>query len=196
MTDYLGIAYQLGLGISLSACTGLRAFLPILVVSLLARFHFLKIGNGFEWIGSDATIIVFAVATIIEILADKIGGLDNFLDSIGFVVKPVAATILFSSIFTDIDPFLALVLGLVVGGGTAGAVHFKKASVRALSTLFTFTIVNPIISFIEDLLVSVMVFLSFIAPYIVILMFIFLGCYIFKKLKTIKKPLAKSSELP
>ena len=49
----LGIAMALCLGLGLAAATGLRAFLPLLIVAVLSRFHLLGVnfGEGFAFTG-------------------------------------------------------------------------------------------------------------------------------------------------
>ena len=43
------LATQLAMGFALAASAGLRAFLPIFVVGLLARQGYLDLGASFEW---------------------------------------------------------------------------------------------------------------------------------------------------
>ena len=82
------------LGLGLSASTGLNTFLPLLLLSTAARFHIagIELGQKFDWLSSDTAIIVLIVASIVEIIADKVPAVDHFLDSIGTFVRPLAAT--------------------------------------------------------------------------------------------------------
>lgn len=155
---------QVCLGISLSACAGLRAFLPLLVLGILARAGYVQVGPGFAWIGSDPSLVIFGAATVVEILADKIPAVDHFLDSGGLFIKPVAGTILFSTVIIRMDPLLAVVLGLIVGGSLSELIHIKKAGLRVASSGMTGGAGNPFLSIAEDAGASAGVALSFIAP--------------------------------
>jgi uncharacterized membrane protein len=164
--EYAHLALQIALGISLSACAGLRAFLPILIISVLARMGYLQVGDSFQWMGSTPALIVFGTATVLEIAADKVPVLDNFLDSIGTFVKPVAGTVLFSTVILKFDPIIAVTLGLIVGGSISELVHQKKAMVRASSTMFTAGSGNTFLSTVEDVGVMAGTALAVAAPYL------------------------------
>jgi len=128
------MAVQLMMGVSLAACAGLRAWLPLLCVGLLARTGYVSLGPSFEFLTGNALLIVLGVATVLELLGDKIVAIDNVLDAIGTVARPVAGTLLTASVITNTDPLYSVILGLILGGGAALTVHTGKAVVRAKST--------------------------------------------------------------
>lgn len=55
------------LGIALSAACGFRIFVPFLVVSLVGVLGGLPLPGGFEWLNTSQALILFAVASGIEI---------------------------------------------------------------------------------------------------------------------------------
>ncbi|MHC9543192.1 MAG: DUF4126 domain-containing protein [Vulcanimicrobiota bacterium] len=181
----LVVLMQVAMGVSLAACAGLRAFLPLFVISILARTGYLHLHQGFEWMGSIPALITFGTATLIEILGDKIPAVDNLLDSAGIVVKPVAGAVLVSSVVVKMDPLLAIVLGIIAGGSIAGIIHSGKAGVRVASTGLTLGIANPIVSVAEDLGVISGVALAVIAPIaaltVIVLVSILVRAFIRKK---------------
>ncbi len=122
------------MGIGLAASAGLRAWLPMLVTGFLARSGFLPLNPAFDFLARTEVLVVLAAATIVELLADKIIGLDHLLDAIGTVTRPICGTILVASVMTQADPWIATLLGIVAGGGTALSVHGAKAIVRAKSS--------------------------------------------------------------
>jgi len=195
--QYAHMAVQIALGVSLSACAGLRAFLPLLAIGILHRLGYLNVGQSFEWIGSTPALIVFGTATVIEITADKIPVLDNVLDSIGVFVKPVAGTILFSTVVVKMSPLLAVVLGIVVGGGMSELIHLKKAAVRGGSTALTAGTANPLLSIFEDLGAVVGTAISIIAPIlaaVLLLVLLILSFHVFKRFFRKKKKSAEDVE--
>ena len=78
MNEFLSVA----LGIGLAAACGFRVFVPLLFVSIAAKAGKLALVSSFQWMGSDAAMIAFGVATAIEIAAYYIPWLDNLLDTI------------------------------------------------------------------------------------------------------------------
>lgn len=148
--EYQEIIITVLMGISLAACAGLRAFLPLLVVSVAGKTGFIQLGSGFEWLSSWPAIIVFSVAVLFEILGDKIPAVDHFLDVFGTFVKPVAGTIAVASTFFDLSPLHATVYGIIFGGTVAEGVHLVKAKARVVSTATTAGFGNPLLSIAED----------------------------------------------
>jgi hypothetical protein len=165
---------QLAMGFGLAATVGLRTFLPLLAAGLLARFGYVDLGNSFEWMAKTPALIVFGSAVIFEVLADKVPGLDHALHLVETFVKPVAGTLVAASLFTNLDPMTAVVLGLVGGGTIAGAVHVAKGTTRAASTMLTGGLGNPVLSILDDVLAVGGIILAILAPIIAALIVIFL----------------------
>lgn len=154
------------MGVALAAATGLRAFLPLFVLSIAARGGLVQLSPTFDWIESTPALIALGVAVVLEILSDKIPVLDNVLDQIGGYIKPVAATILASSLFTSIDPLFAIVLGIIAGGVPAAAVHSAKSAIRLGSTAFTFGSGNFFLSILDDLFSFLGSIIGVLAPFL------------------------------
>ena len=148
MHDY---AIPLLMGIALSAACGLRAFLPLLIVSLASLSGLVALNPAFDFIGTPQAAAAFGVALALELLADKIPVVDNILDTVGIYMKHAAATILVAGLIKEWDPLLALVIGLIAGGSVSAAVHLMKSGVRAASTVVTAGAANMFISFAEDI---------------------------------------------
>ena len=169
--DLALLLWQLALGFSLAATTGLRAFLPLFVGAVAAKLGYVTLGSSFAWLGSTPALVVFGTAVVLEIAADKIPALDHAFDAAGVVVKPAAATLLTASMFTSIDPVMATTLGLIGGGATAGGVHVVKASIRGLSTTLTGGIANPVVSLAEDVIAIVGIVIAFVVPVVAAIAF-------------------------
>jgi hypothetical protein len=157
-------ATQLAMGFALAACVGLRAFLPLLAAGLLARNGYVHLGDSFAWMESTPALVVFGSALVFEVLADKVPFLDHALHAVEAFVKPMAATLLAASLFTNLDPLVAMTLGLIGGGTIAGAVHAIRGGTRLLSTATTAGLANPVLSLIDDVLATVGVVFAFLLP--------------------------------
>ena len=166
---------QLAMGFALAASVELRAFLPLFVTGLLARNGYVQMGPSFAWMESTPALVVFGSAVIFEILADKVPGLDHALHAVEAFVKPVAATLLAASLFTHLDPVLAVTLGLIGGGTIAGAVHAMKGAARLVSTGATGGLANPVLSLLDDGLAIVGIILAFVVPILAAIAVIALG---------------------
>jgi uncharacterized membrane protein len=138
------------MAVSLSACAGIRAFIAPLALSLFAMTGHITLSPQFSWLASWEAAAIFGLAVVIEIVADKYPGVDHVLDAAAVVIKPAMGALMASSLLTGVDPLLALCIGIIVGGTTAGVVHVGHAKLRLLSTAFTGGLGNPILSFIED----------------------------------------------
>ena len=147
----LEIARAVALAIALAACAGLRAWLPLFLVGILARFDFLTLGTSWRFLASNQALLLFGIATVIEILGDKIAAVDHALDAVSTFLRPAAGSLLAASVLSFIhDPHLALVAGIVVGAPTAFLPHAAKSSLRVSSTGLTAGLANPVLSVIED----------------------------------------------
>jgi len=134
----------------LSAATGLNAYLPLLIVGLLARYtDLITLSAPWNTLENVWVLGVLAVLLVIEMTADKIPAVDTVNDVVQTVIRPTAGAILFAAsgnVISDMSPVLAMICGLLV----AGAVHSVKASVRPAITATTAGIGNPVISVLED----------------------------------------------
>lgn len=141
------------LGISLAACCGLRAFLPLLVAAIAARVGGDRLlADSFQWLASTPALVGLSVAVALEVGADKVPALDHLLDVIQGPVR-TGCGILAAAAVTGADlPTWATAMLALTGGGVALSTHSAKAVLRLGSSATTGGVANPAISFLEDLL--------------------------------------------
>jgi len=138
------------LGLGLSAACGFRIFVPFLVMNLAVRAGYLTVTGSFEWIGSTPALVMFSVATVLEIGAYYIPWLDNLLDTVATPAAAVAGVIATASVVTGIDPMLKWPLAVIAGGGIAGAIQAATVAARGVSTLTTAGLGNPLVATAES----------------------------------------------
>jgi hypothetical protein len=158
---------QLMMGVSLAACCGLRAWMPMLIVSLLAKAGYVHVSPAFSFLERTDALIIFGVATALELLGDKVIVIDHFLDAVGTFVRPAVGTVLASSMLTHMDPLAATTLGLIAGGAPAFTIHAGKTVIRAKSSLlahFHAGVGNATLSVLEDVFTVGGVFLAVFVP--------------------------------
>jgi hypothetical protein len=74
LTEFL---FMLAFAIALAAFAGLRVWLPLFFVVGLARLGVLDFGPSFEFLASTKALVLFGVATAIELVNDKIPAVDH-----------------------------------------------------------------------------------------------------------------------
>lgn len=148
----------------LSAATGLNAYLPLLIVGLLARFtDLITLSAPWNTLENPWVLGVLVVLLAVETVADKVPAVDSVNDIIGTVVRPAAGAILFAAsgnVISEMSPVLAMICGLLAAGG----VHAVKATVRPAVTLTTGGVANPFLSVAEDVLSGVTTLTAILLP--------------------------------
>lgn len=176
---------SIALGIALAACTGLRAWLPLLLASGASRLGLIHLGSSFEFLGSNKALALFAVATIIEIAADKIPALDHALDGVSTILRPAAGSLLAASVMWKIsDPLTALALGVAVGAPSSLVPHAAKSTLRAASSAVTGGMGNPFLSLIEDVVTFGLFLISVVLPILVVFGLVALTAFVALRLRS------------
>lgn len=158
----------------LSGASGLNAYIPLLLVGLAGRIGWLKLAQPFDLLQNEFVIGALVVLLLIETLVDKIPAVDTINDVIQTLVRPAAGAILFASeahVITDIQPALALILGLLV----AFSVHATKATARVTVSAATIGTGNWLVSIIEDIISFVVSLLAIVAPFLMLIAVVLLG---------------------
>lgn len=170
------------MGIGLSAASGFKVFVPLLLISAANLSGNLELSREFAWLGSQPAFMVFLTASILEVSAYFIPGLDNLLDNIEGPAAFVAGTVITASFIGEMTPLLRIILSIIAGGGTASAVQFSTASARSASTIFTLGTANSSINIFETITSAVISVLSLVYPYLVIIIILTLSIFFVKKL--------------
>ena len=142
----LDLALSIALGVGLAAAVGLRVFLPMLVMSVAAWSGHLALGAGFAWLATPPALLMLSVATLLEILAYYIPGIDNLLDALATPAAVIAGTVVSAAVMTDLPPLVKWTTAAIAGGGAAGLTQGLTALLRAKSTLTTGGLANHILA--------------------------------------------------
>ena len=173
------------IGIGLSAAVGFRIFIPFLIASIAAYSGNLELSTYFGWIGTLPALILFSVATVVEIFSYYIPWVDNILDAINHPLAIFAGIILSGAVVTDFPPLIKWSLALIAGGGIAGTIHAATGLIRLKSSALTGGAGNPVVSTAEagsSITLSVIaVFVPAIAAIIVGIMIVYLSFMMKKK---------------
>lgn len=166
-------------GLGLSAAAGLNAYIPFLVVAVVARWtDVITLPSQWAWIESPWAIGVGAVLLAAEVVLDKVPLVDSFNDVVQTAVRPASAGIIVAATtaaqdveesweFLQDNSWVGIVLGVVV----ALVVHATKASVRPVVDAGTLGAGAPVVSTVED---TASISLSLVAVFLPVLVVLLL----------------------
>lgn len=144
-------------GMGLSAAAGLNAYIPFLIVALVARFtDVITLPATYAWIESWWAIGIGAVLLLSEVVLDKIPAVDSVNDAVQTFIRPAMGGLVFaataaaaeldSSAWMTAHPWVGVVLGVVV----SGLVHTGKVAARPVVNMGTAGFGAPVVSTAED----------------------------------------------
>lgn len=162
--DLLGVFTAFGL----SASAGLNAYIPLLVIGVIAHYSdWIRLNSPWDILANPWVLIVLGILVIIEMLADKVPAVNHINDAIQTFIRPAAGAIAFAAsanVITDVHPILAIIAGLLI----AGSVHtVKAAAVRPIVTATTAGAGNVPVSIAEDVISTVLSILAIVVPILV-----------------------------
>lgn len=160
---------SVALGIGLSAACGMRVFAPFAVMSAAALTGQLGLSDSFGWIGTYQALVLFSVATLIEVLSYYIPWVDNLLDTIATPAAILAGAIATASVVTDMSPLMRWTLAIIAGGGTAGIIQLGTTWVRGVSSVSTGGLGNFLVATGEWMGSLTIATLSVLFPLLVVL---------------------------
>ena len=163
----------------LSASAGLNAYIPLLIVGLVARYtDLLHLSKPWDTLANPWIILLLCGLVIIEMLADKAPAVNHINDLIQTFIRPAAGAIVFAAstqVVTDIHPVLALAAGLLV----SGTVHVAKAgALRPAVTATTGGAGNVPVSIAEDIVSTLLSILAIVLPILIGIFVIVLAAFI------------------
>ena len=165
-------------GSGLAASAGLNAYIPLLLMGLLARYtDLMELPSGWQWLGNGWVLLILAVLLAVEVVADKVPVVDHVNDVVQTVVRPTAGGLAFgagstSETVTVSDPdtffsshqWVPVVVGVLIALG----VHLLKSAVRPVINATTAGFGAPVASTAEDATSAVMSVVAILLPVLVL----------------------------
>jgi Domain of unknown function (DUF4126) len=177
-------------GLALSAPAGLNAYLPLLILALAGKFGAIHLNGPYATLTDWWAIGVLLVLVTVELMVDKIPGLDHLNDIINTLIRPAAGALLYmshDSAYNYVNPIVALGLGAVAAGG----VHVLKATSRPVVTLSTAGLGNPLVSLAEDFVAALSAILALFVPLLALLLLVIFLLPAFWLVNRLRKRLAR-----
>jgi hypothetical protein len=177
-------------GSGLAAAAGLNAYIPFLLVALLARFtDVVALPSQYQWVRSDWAIAIASVLLLTELVLDKIPVIDHLNDTVATFIRPTVGGLIFSatasaqnldnSAWMRHNPWVGAVLGVVV----AGLTHATKAGIRPVVNVSTAGTGAPVMSTLEDLAAIALSLAAIFAPLLVIVFLAVLAWAVYRLLR-------------
>ncbi|NPV39948.1 MAG: DUF4126 domain-containing protein [Anaerolineae bacterium] len=175
METALGIFSAFGL----SASAGLNAYIPLLVIALMARFtNLITLSKPWDALTSWWIIGLLVVLTMVEFLVDKFPAINHVNDFIvQTFVRPAAGAIAFAAsanVITEVHPILAIALGILVAGSVNAV---KSLAVRPAVSAATGSAGNTPVSMAEDATSTTLSVMSVVAPVVVAIVLVSAASY-------------------
>jgi len=177
------------LGLALPA--GLNAWLPFLILALADRYtSVIDLAGPYDFISSTPGLIIILLLLPIELIADKIPGLDHVSDIVHTAIRPVAGAILAAAV-ADASGDLNVWLGGVIGLTGAGATHAAKMSTRPVITASTGGVGNPVVSMIEDFIATISSLVAVFLPLLLLVVLPLFGYFLYAIWKRMRRGSAR-----
>jgi uncharacterized membrane protein len=171
-------------GLGLSTAAGLNAYIPMLMLGLLARFtDVVNLPGGWSWMENGWVLSILAVLLVVEVVADKIPALDSVNDVVQTFVRPAAGGIVFGSgtaaqtaavadpgEFAKSGQWIPVVTGVVI----ALVVSLTKSAIRPVANVSTAGVAAPVLSTLEDVTSFGLVFIALLIPVLVLVIVVLL----------------------
>jgi len=167
-------------GTGLATAAGLNAALPLLVLGVLDRWTTLvELPAAWGWLSDPWVLAILAGLLVLEVVADKIPGIDHVNDLVQTVVRPTAGGLAFgagsgsttvavtdpASFFTS-NAWVPVVIGVVL----ALTVHTGKALSRPVVTVSTAGLGTPVVSAAQDATSLALSLAAVLVPVLVIVL--------------------------
>lgn len=155
-------------GVGAASNAGLNCTLALLILALADRLTtWIDLASPYSAISSTAGIVILLLLLPIELIADKLPGVDAMSDRVHTVIRPLVGGFMAMAIATasnGTSGVMVWVAGLL-GLAAAAGVHWYKMQARPVVTTATNGMGNPFLSIAEDFVVVVGTVVSVFVPY-------------------------------
>lgn len=150
------------LAFTASWASGINPYLLVLLMGLLGRFAGWDVPEGLERVD---VLLVFAVLTVVDTVADKVMLVDSAWDAINTVIRPIAGAVV-AALITAPTTDLPTAAVAAAGGAVALVTHLAKATTRLAVNTSPEPVSNVVVSVVEDVLVCLVVVVAVVNPWL------------------------------
>jgi hypothetical protein len=153
----------IALAAALGWASGLRLYAVVFLTGLAGFLGYIELPSGLQILQSPLVLWASGTMLVVEFLADKIPLVDSMWDAVHTVIRIPAGAALAAGVFGADHAEWALIAALA-GGTLAATAHAAKASTRAAVNTSPEPFSNIGVSFFEDGLVPLMLWLAWAYP--------------------------------
>ncbi|MBW1958967.1 MAG: DUF4126 domain-containing protein [Deltaproteobacteria bacterium] len=132
--------------------SGINIYATILVLGLLGITENIVLPANLQVLMNPLVIGAAGVMYVVEFIADKMPGVDTGWDSFHTFIRIPAGALMAAGAVGDVNPAMALAVG-ILGGGLAAGAHATKAGSRVIINTSPEPFSNWTASVVEDILV-------------------------------------------
>ena len=168
----------------MSWASGFRLYAALFIAGMLARFHVVVLPAKLAILAHTPVLIATGALLVVEFLVDKIPAVDSVWDSVQTFVRVPLGALLAWGVFADAPPETQAVAA-ILGGALAAGTHVAKAGTRAVVNTSPEPLSNWGLSFSEDGLLLLGLWLAFKHPAVfvaLLVLFVLLLVWLIPKL--------------
>ena len=177
----MSVALSIATGLALAAAAGFRAFVPLLAAGLAMHFDYVEAAPGFAWLGEPAVLAALAVATLAEIAAYYIPGVDHLLDLIAAPVAVAAGIIAAAGVMVGLPDWLRWFTAIGAGGVVTTTGHALNAVGRAKTGVASGGLGNPVYSTAELAGSVLLAIFAILLPFIAVIAIVAIGAFLLQR---------------
>ena len=140
----MNVLLSIAAGLALAAAAGFRAFVPLFAAALAIHLGWVEAAPGFAWLGEPLVLTLLGVATVTEIAAYYIPGVDHVLDVIAAPVAIAAGIIAAAGVMVGLPDWARWMTAIGAGGIVTTAGHALNAVGRAKTGAVSGGLGNPV----------------------------------------------------
>jgi Domain of unknown function (DUF4126) len=169
MAEPVTVALSIATGVALAAAAGFRAFVPLLAAGIAIHFGYVDPAPGFDWLGEPLVIVALAVATLAEIAAYYVPGVDHLLDGLAAPVAVAAGIVAAAGVMIGLPDWLRWLTAIGAGGAVSTTSHALNAVGRAKTGLATGGVGNAAYATAELAGSATLAVVAFVLPFIAVI---------------------------
>lgn len=147
----------------LSWASGFRLYAALFIAGMLDRFHVVVLPDKLAILSHTPVLVVTGALLVVEFLVDKVPVVDSAWDSVQTFVRVPLGALLAWGVFAHASPEIQAV-ATIAGGALAAGTHIAKAGTRAMVNASPEPFSNWDLSFSEDGVVLLGVWLALQHP--------------------------------
>jgi hypothetical protein len=166
----MNIPELLGTAAGVGFLAGIRLYATVFVLGFAIRFGLIELSETFSnalVLGSTPVLAVSGALAAAELISDKLPWFDSIWDSFHTFIRPIGAIALAITATGGMDPGLRSAL-VLVAGGVALTSHTAKAATRFAANQSPEPVSNWVLSFAEDMLIPLGVWLTVHYPIVIL----------------------------